>query len=437
MSSQGDLTNKRTNSNAVPTSESNLDISMESLLKEAKGMGGTSLWDELQQEEDGEKSWFEKFGDKVKDVSDDIVNKVKDAKIHFAQLGFFVDDRNNMHGKTDGKGMSQTIGAKSNAKSDPTEKLQFHVTALSLLSKRLQALAYGHGNALELLRELFLKVDTKLEDLAQKMENIPTTQYMDNTIHEQIKVEKVESDKKIKDLEDNMNQIKLESAKVKQENTDLKNDIDEARQRGIKGNIIVSCPADKNGISAASQLVERGVKESPQEMISRLILKKTGCHIPPSEMMACHTLAGEKNKNTWIIRVANRAPDSGWEALATGMLTGKRTDKTYFEKNDGIYLNFQLTDARNKVLHQVRMARKMEKISKFSVNQNGQIKVLVAKSPRTQVGNHLAKEPWRTIQSLDDLRELLPGQVFPVPQQRQQQQGSATMIGSLHNTPRH
>ena len=159
---------------------------------------------------------------------------------------------------------------------------------------------------------------------------------------------------------------------LKKENEKLKIEIDETRQRGMKGNILVSCPV-KNGQTRAghSEVTEGENKrlENDTEMVIRLILDKTGVKIPIADVVACHPM-GQSDKHTYVIRIMNRRPGSAWERLTAIMMKA-----TSMEKTVNVYLNFQLTEKRAALAKSVRTARSEGKIAGYSVDQNGKIKI--------------------------------------------------------------
>ena len=70
---------------------------------------------------------------------------------------------------------------------------------------------------------------------------------------------------------------------LKKENDKLKNEIDETRQRGMKGNLIVSCPVKNGQTLAVHGEVTEGVNkrlETDAEMIVRLINEKSQVKFP-------------------------------------------------------------------------------------------------------------------------------------------------------------
>ena len=72
-------------------------------------------------------------------------------------------------------------------------------------------------------------------------------------------------------------------------------------------------------------------------------------------------------------------------------------------------------------LWQVRMLRKRQLVQKYSVNQNGRITILKDKSPRSQPGQQLAKEPWIEIKNIKKLRGVFPTVSFPIEKEGQQE----------------
>ena len=168
---------------------------------------------------------------------------------------------------------------------------------------------------------------------------------------------------------------KHEIEALKEENEKLKIELDETRQRGMKGNIIVSCPV-RNGVTKAVHRVntnENGaaIKETDTEMVLRLIEEKSNIKIPVNDVVACHTI-GNADKHTYVIRIFNRRPGSAWEALTAAMMKSSNMDKQV-----PVFINFQLTDKRAALAKAVRMAKSEGKLAGYSVDQNGKIKIKI------------------------------------------------------------
>ena len=416
--------------------ETILDESMEMLVTEYKELQGdaVTLEQELNREgEDGEdRTWYQNFGGKVLDLKQDFIVKVQNVKVHLTSI----EDATKTEGLLDMKEGTMGSRPKNFKGLDAVKKQNYHLNTLSVIARKVQKLVKDHGTALEFLRELFMKQDekiTKLKEkheekiahLDQKMKDIPTATWMENEINSQLEVKQAEFTNTQKDVKDDLDRVKRENADIKSKEEELKEEISETRQRGMKGNLIISCPETRQGgpSKAVQRLVVDGSRnEWPQEMCSRLIREKTGVHIPPSDMTACHRLGySVKKKNSWIVRVENRAPNSGWETLTAGMFSGKKPDGHWFNQNDGIYINYMLEPTKNDLLWQVRMLRKRQLVQKYSVNQNGRITILKDKSPRSQPGQQLAKEPWIEIKNIKKLRGVFPAVSFPIEKEGQQE----------------
>ena len=156
---------------------------------------------------------------------------------------------------------------------------------------------------------------------------------------------------------------------LKKENIKLKTEIDETRQRGMKGNLIVSCPA-KNGTTKAVH--EEGANkrlESDTEMVVRLINEKAQVKFPLQDVVACHPM-GDSDKNTYVIIVINRKPRSAWDSLVAAMRKASNMDR-----NVHVYINFQLTQERAALAKAVRKAKSDDKLAGYSVDHNCKIKI--------------------------------------------------------------
>ena len=131
--------------------------------------------------------------------------------------------------------------------------------------------------------------------------------------------------------------------------------------------------------------------EDDTEMVIRLIKEKTNIEFDKREVMACHPY-GSRDKTTCIIRIVNRKPGSIWDALTSAMRTGEN-----MVKEVNVFMNYQLTFSRSALAKEVRKAKNKKKIDKYSVDQNGRIKV----KPKT--GDN---RTFTEVKNLDDLAKL-------------------------------
>lgn len=158
---------------------------------------------------------------------------------------------------------------------------------------------------------------------------------------------------------------------LKKELDRLDLEVDETRQRGMKGNLIISSPNRGNIPSLVDYktltIEGRRERESHTSLVKRLIKKKTGVDVKDREIAACHPMKG---KNTFIISLADRSPGSSWELIVAGMKKGGN-----FKHEVNVFINIQLTDRRVDLASKARTARSDGKISKVFIDQNGKVKV--------------------------------------------------------------
>ena len=182
----------------------------------------------------------------------------------------------------------------------------------------------------------------------------------------------------LKDFADNINEVRdmaadnrqvvvevqAEKAKLEKENDkrfkELEKELDEARQRGLKGNIIVSSPAlsGKPAISKSTTVDPVGV-ESSLDFCLRLVKLKTGVTAPRADVGACHALRAKTGTQpSYILTFVNRKEDSAWDRVTSCMYAGKSGREGESMKKDiNVFLNVQLTKTRADLAKIIRKAR--------------------------------------------------------------------------------
>ena len=166
-----------------------------------------------------------------------------------------------------------------------------------------------------------------------------------------------------------------EIKKLQSEVQELTKEVDETRQRGIKGNLIISSPENGRGGTLATPKTVGGKVESNTDMVIRLIQQKTGVVVEKKDIIACHPMGKKKESHAFVIRLASRQEGSAWEILTEGMRTGKNASTNENFSKDNVYINYQLTNKRGKLAMAIRKAKSAETIHKYYINQNGVIKV--------------------------------------------------------------
>ena len=174
----------------------------------------------------------------------------------------------------------------------------------------------------------------------------------------------------------------------------LEKEIDEGRQRELKGTLIISSPErgriQTEAVARWQEWEDSTGMESELDMVLRMVYDKTGVWIPYEDVSACHRF-GKEESHSYVLKVWNWKKYSAWDKLSWGMLTGKG-----FSNNKNIFINFMLTARRTELSKQVRQAKKDKEIAKYSIDQNGKIYI-------KQIGGD---NRYHLVTTVDDLNRL-------------------------------
>ena len=174
---------------------------------------------------------------------------------------------------------------------------------------------------------------------------------------------------------------------MKEEMAGLQNNLDEARQRGLKGNIIVSSPTlpARNNQPEKPALLKQPTGgdptslESDLDFVLRLVETKTGVRVPREDVGACHALRAKANAQpSYILTFQNRKENSAWDQVTSCMMSGSAPGGGSMNMEINVFLNFQLTHARAELARAVRKARAEKKVQRERVNANGEIRATIA-----------------------------------------------------------
>jgi hypothetical protein len=149
-------------------------------------------------------------------------------------------------------------------------------------------------------------------------------------------------------------------------------EIDELRQRQLKGNLIIS--SSPNGSKACLIKTDEKLLEENQSLtdhVLTLIETKFEVKVPIPDVQALHRL---QNGNI-LLKLWNRCPGSAWWKIAEGIKKGKN-------KNVNLYANFQLTRKRSALLYHLREKKRENKIYKFYSDENGSISFRVSENSK-------------------------------------------------------
>ena len=254
------------------------------------------------------------------------------------------------------------------------DKLVFATNLVMKVTRRVQKVTADHGIALDFLQLLINKLEVRLQ--------------------------KVEKDTDIDkgwvetEVEEKVAPLKQKVVKLEEKALNLEMEIDETRQRGMKGNLILSTRFSTKHLLTQKTL--RGHVESPSSMCKRLIQEKTGVEVPLADILACHSVG----KSSYIVKILNWKSGSAWELICAAMATGKKQSESgsgsMMVFND-IFLSFQLTSRRQVLLRNVVKARKEKYIKNYKVNQNG--KIFTAKAGDSPAD----RMPWVEVKDLVEL----------------------------------
>ena len=236
-----------------------------------------------------------------------------------------------------------------------------------------------------LLKDVISKINDQgelvtnlIDKISQLVDPSETLEAEFNKKHEQLEAEmKEKSDSFEKEMREKKDALEKQM-EVKCQKLEI--NCDEARQRGLKGNLIVSSPDRTTNGQVYTRAVKEKVwdnnrnalrDENDLELAVRMVGLKTGVYIPHRDVYACHPI-GKKENHSYILCIGNRQPGSAWDDLTYGMRTGKNRDGGYFTK-ENIFVNYQLTARRIQLSKEVRKAKTDNLLQKYSIDANGKI----------------------------------------------------------------
>ena len=331
-----------------------------------------------------ESSWHSRFSDSIKSgvgslevFSEKLKEKLTTMKV---KLSLNKDEEFDIGGDI-------KSGGEIKDKVDDNDKLVFATNLVMKVTRRVQKVTADHGFALDFLQQLINKLEIRL----QKVEK--DTDVTKGWVETEV-VEKVAPFKE-----------RVEKLEVKA--THLEMDIDETRQRGMKGNLILSTRFTTKHLLTQKNL--RGDTETPSAMCKRLIQEKTGVDLPLADILACHSVG----KSSYIVKILNWKKDSAWESICAAMATGKNQNSGNMMVNNDIFLSFQLTSRRQVLLRNVVKARKdkNKNVKNYKVNQNGRIFTARAGLLPTD------RMPWEEVKDLVEL-SAITGTQMPLVEER-------------------
>lgn len=277
---------------------------------------------------------------------------------------------------------------------------------LTLDISKLEVRTHSQDNAntaIDWLAKMINKLVRSVEDNRTALRDVfmLLKEFAENISRQNVEIDKLNDLKtKVESLEEEM---KTKDEKIE----NVFHDNDELRQRGLKGNIIVSSariPAKGSRpekLAFCKTVLQRDpqVLESDLDFCARMIREKTNIVIKKEEVSACHALPRKEpnSAQSYIICFGTRREGSSWDFVSTAMMTGRSREGGDVHNNKNIFLSFQLTKMRAQLSKAVREARWRGQVDRESINPNGEIKVRLAGSGS-----------WTKVKGLHHLMSVLP-----------------------------
>ena len=142
-------------------------------------------------------------------------------------------------------------------------------------------------------------------------------------------------------------------------------EMDEIKQRSLKGNLILSSKTFPERKLTSVILSDQELKSRNLSLVDhvlQLVHQKYGVRIPKDEVQACHRLPN----GSIILRLWKRTEDAAWSPLIKSIKEGGKGGPS---PNLNLFLNFHLTHRRNELVYELRQLKKDGKISKFYTDE--------------------------------------------------------------------
>ena len=247
---------------------------------------------------------------------------------------------------------------------DVIEKINDHGEVIAAIMKKLSDVLDSETSKEE-LKQKHDDLVKKCEDLEKRLDERGDRDEDDTT--DDLKQKQADLEQKTKDMEKTFDK-KCDA---------LEKNYDEVRQRGLKGNLIISSPerSTRGGHPIPSLAKHRMFRdrhgmwrsETDLEMVQRMVESKTGVWVHERDITACHPL-GRRERNSFILCINNRSPMSSWDIITRGMMSA---DNNF--SYDNVFINFQLTKRRGDICKELRKAKKENIVKNYEIDANGRI----------------------------------------------------------------
>ncbi|MCE2663223.1 uncharacterized protein LOC111708689 [Eurytemora carolleeae] len=194
-----------------------------------------------------------------------------------------------------------------------------------------------------------------------------------------------------------LKQQKQEEKEIKNQLRKCEDDLDESKQRQLKGNLILSCQKPKPGSPSIIKSDEQLGSSSISAHCIELVKQKYKVEIPEGDIQACHRLPN----GSVLLKIWQRGPTSAWNRLLSGIKTGGN-------KEFKLFINFQMTTRRSSLMYEIRQLKKQGNLFKHGSDENGNIWIQAKESdPKKRVTQHYRQGEIYPTVTKDELMKLL------------------------------
>jgi hypothetical protein len=192
-------------------------------------------------------------------------------------------------------------------------------------------------------------------------------------------------------------QQKQEEQEIRNQLRKCEDDLDETKQRQLKGNLILSCQKPKPGIQSIIKTDEQLGSSSISAHCIELVKQKYNVEVPEVDIQACHRLPN----GSVLLKIWQRGPTSAWNRLLAGIKTGGN-------KEFKLFINFQMTARRSSLIYEIRQLKKQGNLYKHGSDENGNIWIQTKESePKKRLTQHYRQGDFHPTVTKDELLKLL------------------------------
>ena len=358
-----------------------------SLLNSSKEIRGDL--EKLEREDDDDSSFFSRFNlGLVEGFGKEVKEKFQKVKVRFSLDTW------------EKRFLTKTFPNKD-TEEEKEALVKFKLDFLANLVQHIQKLVHDHSTVFDFFQQILNSLEEKMKTQDDEVKKI--AEDVKGKVQEMAgPVVEAEVNHRFGPLKEEVDALKVDVSKLKEEKEELEKEVDETRQWGLKGQLVLSCRRGSEHLLTPQTIQGGEVKESPTQLCNRAIRGLCGLEFKEVDVKACHRTSRFDRPPTYVIKIDNWQANSTWDQLSTGLVNNRMRGAQDSFPNTGVFINFQLTRRRVALLKEVGEARKRKKVTKFKVDSNGRILVTTG---RGEAGVYRAL-PWVEVASLADLAKV-------------------------------